>query len=153
MWTEEGAENFGDPSLAGKFIDFENVAYPGMCEDTPSFCKASSGFVWTEEGAENYGLPDLVGQPIDFENLAYPGMCDDTPSFCKAVGQTEYKAGSQRWSVIRTAAADLELLSAGDLKMDSLYGVYTAGSSASQTYAKDPYNQPKARGAGGQGTQ
>ncbi|WP_460108352.1 filamentous haemagglutinin family protein [Pseudomonas sp. H1_F01] len=149
VWTEEGAENFGDPSLAGKFIDFENVAYPGMCEDTPSFCKASSGFVWTEEGAENYGLPDLVGQPIDFENLAYPGMCDDTPSFCKAVGQTEYKAGSQRWSVIRTAAADLELLSAGDLKMDSLYGVYTAGSSASQTYAKDPYNQPKARGAGG----
>ncbi|WP_439125709.1 MAG: filamentous hemagglutinin family protein [Pseudomonas rhizophila] len=149
VWTEEGAENFGDPSLAGKFIDFENVAYPGMCEDTPSFCKASSGFVWTEEGAENFGVPDLVGQPIDFENLAYPGMCDDTPSFCTAVGQTEYKAGSQRWSVIRTGAADLELLSAGDLKMDSLYGVYTAGSSASETYANDPYNQPKALGAAG----
>ncbi|ROM69682.1 hemagglutinin [Pseudomonas brassicacearum] len=149
VWTEEGAENFGDPSLAGKFIDFENVAYPGMCEDTPSFCKVSSGFVWTEEGAENFGNPGLVGQPIDFENVAYPGMCDDTPSFCTAVGQAEYKAGSQRWSVIRTGAADLELLSAGDLKMDSLYGVYTAGSSASETYANDPYNQPKARGAAG----
>ena len=150
VWTEEGAENFGDPSLAGKFIDFENVAYPGMCEDSPSFCKASSGFVWTEEGAENFlGDPSYAGQPIDFENVAYPGMCDDTPSFCKAVGQTEYKPGSQRWSVIRTGAADLELLSAGDLKMDSLYGVYTAGSSASETYANDPYNQPKALGAGG----
>ncbi|WP_433860487.1 filamentous haemagglutinin family protein [Pseudomonas thivervalensis] len=150
VWTEEGAENFGDPSLAGKFIDFENVAYPGMCEDSPSFCKASSGFVWTEEGAENFlGDPSYAGQPIDFENVAYPGMCDDTPSFCKAVGQTEYKPGSQRWSVIRTGAADLELLSAGDLKMDSLYGVYTAGSSASETYANDPYNQPKARGAAG----
>jgi len=73
-------------------------------------------------------------------------MCDDLPSFCLAVGQTEYKAGSQRWSVIRTGAADLELFSAGDLKMDSLYGVYTAGSSASETDASDPYNQPRARG-------
>ncbi|MBT2341600.1 MULTISPECIES: filamentous hemagglutinin family protein [Pseudomonas] len=149
VWTAEGAENFGDPSLEGKFIDFENVAYPGMCEDTPSFCKTSSGFVWTEEGAENFGYPDLVGQPIDFEKDAYPGMCDDTPSFCKAIGQTEYKAGSQRWSVIRTGAADLELFSAGDLKMDSLYGVYTAGRSASTTFANDPYNQPKALGTAG----
>ncbi|WP_417696901.1 filamentous haemagglutinin family protein [Pseudomonas sp.] len=148
VWTEEGAENFlGDPSFAGQPIDFENVAYPGMCDDTPEFCKLSSGFVWTEEGAENFlGDPSFAGQPIDFENVAYPGMCDDTPEFCKAVGQTEYKPGSQRWSVIRTGAADLELLSAGNLRMDSLYGVYTAGSSASATSAGDPYNQPKALG-------
>ena len=146
VWTEEGANDWGDPTLAGKFIDFENVAYPGMCDDNPTFCKASSGFVWTEEGAIDFGDPGLAGQPIDFENVAYPGMCDDLPSFCLAVGQTEYKAGSQRWSVIRTGAADLELFSAGDLKMDSLYGVYTAGSSASETDASDPYNQPRARG-------
>ncbi|MCE6978427.1 filamentous hemagglutinin N-terminal domain-containing protein [Pseudomonas frederiksbergensis] len=149
VWTEAGANDFGDPSLAGKFIDFENVAFPGMCEDYPTYCKPSSGFVWTEEGAIDFGVPDLVGQPIDFENAAYPGMCDDFPSFCKAVGQTEYKPGSQRWSVIRTGAADLELLSAGDLKMDSLYGVYTAGTSASATDANDPYNQPRARGGNG----
>ncbi|MDO7898806.1 filamentous hemagglutinin family protein [Pseudomonas citrulli] len=151
VWTEEGAENFlGDPSFAGQLIDFENVAYPGMCEDFPTFCKPSSGFVWTEEGAENFlGDPSFAGQPIDFENVAYPGMCDDTPEFCKAVGQAQYKPGSQRWSVIRTGAADLELLSAGDLRMDSLYGVYTAGSSASSTSAGDPYNQPKALGGAG----
>ena len=39
--------------------------------------------------------------------------------------------GSARFSVIRTGAADLELLAGGDLSMDSLFGVYTAGSSAS----------------------
>ncbi|ETK19758.1 filamentous haemagglutinin family protein [Pseudomonas sp. FH1] len=38
--------------------------------------------------------------------------------------------GSPRFSVIRTGAADLELLAGGDLSMDSLFGVYTAGSSA-----------------------
>ena len=38
--------------------------------------------------------------------------------------------GSTRFSVIRTGAADLELLAGGNLSMDSLFGVYTAGSSA-----------------------
>jgi len=39
VWTEEGANDWGDPTLAGKFIDFENVAYPGMCDDNPTFCR------------------------------------------------------------------------------------------------------------------
>ncbi|EJM65283.1 filamentous hemagglutinin family N-terminal domain containing protein [Pseudomonas sp. GM50] len=107
----------------------------------------AGGQVWTEAGAnEILGDPSMVGQPIDFDAIGWPELCTDYPTACQASGQPEYQPGSQRWSVIRTGAADLELLSAGDLKMDSLYGVYTAGTSASATYANDPYNQPRARG-------
>lgn len=107
----------------------------------------AGGLVWTESGATDImGDPSLVGQPIDFDAIGYPELCTDYPTACQAGGQPEYQPGSQRWSVIRTGAADLELLAAGDLKMDSLYGVYTAGTSASATYANDPYNQPRARG-------
>jgi filamentous hemagglutinin family protein len=148
VWTEEGSINWaGDTSLVGQPIDEDALGYPGLCSDNPTFCKASSGFVWTEDGSINWvGDTSLAGQPIDFDAIGYPELCTDNPTFCQASGQSEYKPGSQRWSVIRTGAADLDLLSAGDLKMDSLYGVYTAGTSASATDANDPYNQPKARG-------
>lgn len=147
VWTEEGSINWaGDTSLVGQPIDEDALGYPGLCSDNPTFCKASSGFVWTEDGSINWvGDTSLAGQPIDFDAIGYPELCTDNPTFCQASGQSEYKPGSQRWSVIRTGAADLELLSAGDLKMDSLYGVYTAGTSASATDANDPYNQPRAR--------
>jgi filamentous hemagglutinin family protein len=148
VWTEEGSINWaGDTSLVGQPIDEDALGYPGLCSDNPTFCKASSGFVWTEDGSINWvGDTSLAGQPIDFDAIGYPELCTDNPTFCQASGQSEYKPGSQRWSVIRTGAADLELLSAGDLKMDSLYGVYTAGTLASGTDANDPYNQPRARG-------
>ncbi|TFY88755.1 filamentous hemagglutinin N-terminal domain-containing protein [Pseudomonas kairouanensis] len=48
-------------------------------------------------------------------------------------GPTNIVGGSTRFSVIRTGAADLELLAGGDLSMESLFGVYTAGSSAAVT--------------------
>lgn len=106
--------------------------------------------VWSEEGSlEYFGDTSMAGQPVDFDAFGYPELCTDNPYLCEVGGAPEYEVGSQRWSVIRTGAADLELLSAGDLKMESLYGVYTAGSSASATYAGDPYNQPKALGAAG----
>ncbi|WLI15886.1 filamentous hemagglutinin family protein [Pseudomonas wuhanensis] len=106
--------------------------------------------VWSEAGSlEFFGDTSMVGQPVDFVGFGDPNLCIDDPSRCEEDGPPGYKPGSQRWSVIRTGTADLELLSAGDLKMDSLYGVYTAGSSANATYAGDPYNQPKALGAEG----
>ncbi|WP_030131573.1 filamentous hemagglutinin family protein [Pseudomonas sp. QTF5] len=106
--------------------------------------------VWSEAGSlEFFGDTSMAGQLVDFVGFGDPNLCIDDPSRCEENGPPGYKPGSQRWSVIRTGTADLELLSAGDLKMESLYGVYTAGSSASATYAGDPYNQPKALGAEG----
>ncbi|WP_455883790.1 filamentous haemagglutinin family protein [Pseudomonas putida] len=111
---------------------------------------AGAAIVWSEEGAtEWFGDIGMAGQPIDFDNEAYPGMCDDFPTFCITQGGgTSYQAGgSTRFSVIRTGAADLELLAAGTLSMESLFGVYTAGSSSSATSANDPYNLKRALGS------
>jgi len=111
---------------------------------------AGATIVWSEEGAiEWLGDSGMAGQPIDFDNEAYPGMCDEYPMFCVTQGGgTSYLAGgSTRFSVIRTGAADLELLAAGNLSMESLFGVYTAGSSSSATSANDPYNLKRALGS------
>ncbi|WP_414158071.1 filamentous hemagglutinin family protein [Pseudomonas sp. BNK-45] len=105
--------------------------------------------VWTEEGSLGwFGDDSRVGQPIDFDE-AYPGICEDYLGYC-ASGGDEYTllaGGSTRFSVIRTGAADLDLLAAGNLSMESLFGVYTAGSSSTGTAANDPYNRPRALGS------
>ncbi|NBF02221.1 filamentous hemagglutinin N-terminal domain-containing protein [Pseudomonas sp. Fl5BN2] len=105
--------------------------------------------VWTEEGSLGwFGDDSRTGQPIDFDE-AYAGICEDYLGYC-ASGGDEYTllaGGSTRFSVIRTGAADLDLLAAGNLNMESLFGVYTAGSSSTGTAANDPYNRPRALGS------
>nr|WP_198087960.1 filamentous haemagglutinin family protein [Variovorax sp. E3] len=51
------------------------------------------------------------------------------------------------FSVLRTGTGDLSLIAAGDIRMDSLYGVYTAGTATAVDAA---YN--RARGTGADGT-
>jgi len=148
VWSEAGSLDFyGDLSMVGKPIDFDAIQYPGLCEDVPGHCQIASGFVWSEEGSlDFYGDLSMVGKPIDFAAIQYPGLCEDVPGHCVISGADyDYIASSVRFSVIRTGTGDLELLSAGNLRMDSLYGVYTAGSSSTATFANDPYNQPKGR--------
>lgn len=49
------------------------------------------------------------------------------------------------FSVIRTGTGDLDMLAGGDLSMQSLFGVYTAGTQSRTVGAVgvDPYNQPR----------
>ena len=109
--------------------------------------------VFTEQGSyDAYGDLSMVGQPIDFTSIyVWPTFCTDMPGDCGTIPGSAYtvNAGSSRFSVIRTGAADLELVSAGNLSMDSLFGVYTAGTSSTPTSTNDPYNQPRALGTNG----
>ncbi|WP_130909277.1 filamentous hemagglutinin family protein [Pseudomonas mucidolens] len=130
-----------------------------FCADTPEFCAAKSNFVWTEYAQQdlaNSGIIVEAGTPIDqafLDQFGIPsvdGFCSETPDYCLSQNAKEYAPApsSTRFSVIRTGTGDLQLLSAGNLSMDSLYGVYTAGTSSTTTYEGDPYNQPKALGRG-----
>ena len=108
--------------------------------------------VWTLDGSMDwFGDDSMVGQPIDFVNDAYPGMCDDSPYYCAASGGAYDLeiGGSTRFSVIRTGAADLELLAGGNLSMESLFGVYTAGSSSYAASSNDPFNLARSKGGDG----
>ena len=112
----------------------------------------SARYVWTEEGSIDFwGDDSMTGQPIDFEEIGWPELCVELPTYCQSVGGLEYALtpSSTIFSVLRTGAADLTLLAAGDLRMSSLFGVYTAGVSSRPTSADDPYNLPRARNASG----
>ncbi|MDE1174711.1 MAG: filamentous hemagglutinin [Parvibaculaceae bacterium] len=115
---------------------------------------ATGGYGWSQEAIDLIGDPNLhAGDPIDPSLAGYDSaaqLCSDIPEFC-VVGNITYQpvAGSSRFSVVRTGAADLELLAGLNLRMDTLYGVYTAGTSSQGTGANDPYNLPRAIGPNG----
>ena len=153
VWTVAGATDMGAPELAGQPIDFESgpaAGWPSMCSEYPEFCEVQSSYVWTEKGAIDMGAPELVGLPIDFNNGpagGWPTMCSEYPEFCQvASADYDLARGGSRTSVLRTGTGDLELAAAGDLRMDSLYGVYTAGTA---TTVDSSYNQPRGRGVDG----
>ncbi|MBT2372647.1 filamentous hemagglutinin family protein [Pseudomonas fluorescens] len=152
----------GEPISQAILDELGGGTIESFCADTPEFCAIKVTYVWTQSAADELagnGIIVQVGAVIDqkfIEDLGEPtiptveALCEQTPSFCLAQSETTYEAtpSSTRFSVIRTGTGDLQLLSAGNLSMDSLYGVYTAGTSSTATQAGDPYNQPKALGPG-----
>ncbi|MGP1614464.1 MAG: hemagglutinin, partial [Pollutimonas bauzanensis] len=164
LWSQDGADATGGAVNAGDVMAEEYVysltglTVAELCAADPSLCTEQSAYIWTADGAAEMGDPSLTGQPMELEYVqtqvgydTIEGMCADLPYWCASGSATEYEAvaSSTRFSVVRTGAGDLELLSGGSLRMDSLFGVYTAGSSSAATFANDPYNQPKGRGASG----
>lgn len=77
--------------------------------------------------------------------LTAAAFCTDNPAYCLNTAKDTFEPtpGSTRFSVVRTGAADLDLLSARGLNMSSLFGVYTAGTSSTTTSTSDPYNLPR----------
>ncbi|SFW14020.1 filamentous hemagglutinin family protein [Pseudomonas sp. NFACC04-2] len=168
LWTEAGVAellNAGVTVELGAPIDQEIVGAFGyasvdaFCADLPFMCALQSSYKWTEAAVEalaGSGYDVKAGAPIDASAAQFFGfdsvqaLCEYAPEMCAALG-VDYKlvAGSTRPSVIRTGTGDLELLSGGSLRMDSLFGIYTAGTSSTPTFPGDPYNQPKALGANG----
>ncbi|MFY0475536.1 filamentous haemagglutinin family protein [Achromobacter marplatensis] len=136
--TKEGAKR-GDLVLADSHYGMYGFDGPG-------------NFVWTQLVADDVGMPELVGQVIDDafvrDTFGYPNagaLCAELPEYCAASGANNYipAPATPRFSVLRTGTGDLDLLAGGSLRMQSLYGVYTAGTSSTGTYAGDPYNQPR----------
>ncbi|HIE4032943.1 TPA: filamentous hemagglutinin family protein [Pseudomonas aeruginosa] len=151
VWTQEGVDNWGDPSLKpGDPLDPEALGYPTICDDFPTWCAASSGgMVWTEEGVAGWGDPGIKpGDPLDPETLGYPTICDDFPTWCAASSDDyalEAEPYASRFSVLRTGTGDLDLFAAGNLRMDSPFGVYTAGTASA---VDSSYNLARARDGG-----
>lgn len=81
------------------------------------------------------------GTPISEEDLYW---CDIDPGGCMPnKGGIAVTTHSQMFSVLRTGTGDLDLLAAGNLSMQSPFGVYTAGTQSSDI---DPrHNQSRGR--------
>ena len=159
-WTKEAqelGEREGIPGIvAGEPITEEFTSQFGQtvevfCANDPTLCVLKLAYVWTKAGAEEFADPSVKeGDLLDPVALGMPTLCEEYPTWCGTSNPTfNYKASSLRHSVLRTGTGDLDLVSGGDLRVDSLYGVYTAGMSSTATAAGDPYNLPRSRNADG----
>ncbi|WP_210639094.1 filamentous hemagglutinin family protein [Pseudomonas sp. Tri1] len=169
IWTEAGVQdmlNNGITVELGQPVDetiFRDIfgydSAEAFCVDFGGNCVLQASYKWTEAAEKQLassGFEVKAGELISqaavqfFQFDSVQSLCDAMPNICAPV-DAEYApvAGSVRPSVIRTGTGDLELLSGGSLRMDSLFGVYTAGTSSAPTFPGDPYNQPKALGGNG----
>lgn len=118
------------------------------CDMFPGAC-VSATHVWAE--GNTIGAP--AGHAVDQSMMI---ACDMFPGACVAlesgVGDllASYPA-AQAFSVLRTGTGDLDMIAGGDIHMQSLYGVYTAGmSTASQAGSQaGDFNQPRAKASDG----
>ncbi|MDP9881268.1 filamentous hemagglutinin family protein [Variovorax boronicumulans] len=86
------------------------------------------------------------GTPVEPDDLWW---CDIGPGLCVPGGGQERAVGAPNtpaFSVLRTGTGDLELLAAGDLRMRSPFGVYTAGTA---TATEADHNRPRGSGPDG----
>lgn len=165
VWTAYAVNDLGDAGVVvkeGDPIDQSVLDEFGLgtiaefCSNFAEYCQAKTTYVWTEYAAadlESIGIIVEVGGVIDDQFLADLGVeggaskfCVDSPDYCLSKSPKEYAPlpTSSSFSVVRTGTGDLQLLSGGNLSVDSSYGVYTAGTSSTGTYAGDPFNQPRA---------
>ncbi|MBB32004.1 MAG: hemagglutinin [Gemmatimonadetes bacterium] len=121
-----------------------------ICEQEPGQCVQVS-WLWAEG---NWYMPPNT--PVDDWALD-PGynICEQEPGQCINIGGSGEVIAlhpvTQAFSVLRTGTGDLDLIAGGDLNMQSLYGVYTAGTSTAALadgQAAD-FNQPRAKASDG----
>jgi hypothetical protein len=118
---------------------------PGWCVPVPP----KTIVVW---GPDN-GMGLDPGTPVDPGDI---GLCD-IPGWCMEIPapadpqRTVVNPNAQLYSVLRTGTGDLDLLSAGDFSLQSLFGVYTAGTQSASLASggSDPYQQARGHGVGG----
>ncbi|QAX84866.1 hemagglutinin [Pseudomonas sp. DTU12.3] len=128
------AENNGLGYTPGEVVKDDEMF---RCDANPGACVAPAKFLWTD--GNPMGAP--AGSPVSEDDLFW---CDIDPAYCAAnVGGTTVSTHSQMFSVLRTGAADLDVMAAGNLSMESPFGVYTAGTQSGDVDAR--YNQPRGR--------
>jgi filamentous hemagglutinin family protein len=142
VWSP--TSGFGTP---GDPVPPEMLEYCTWAPDACVPAPPKTQLVWAPDSGFTPG--DLVPpEMLDF--------CTWVPDACIVVVipdkppepiRTKVTPGSQLFSVLRTGTGDLELLSAGDFNMRSLFGVYTAGTQSASLApgANDPYQQARGR--------
>ena len=155
--TEQASLDYwGDGTYTGRPVAELAVQLGMSVED---FCAQSAGLcmnsalVVTEEGSTQWwGDLSFAGRPAselaDQYGWTVDEFCSQGPGLCiaqsgEAQYAYDYKPGTSAFSVLRTGTGDLDLVSAGDLGMQSLYGIYTAGSSALSLAESAAFNQPR----------
>ncbi|WP_176801100.1 filamentous hemagglutinin family protein [Variovorax sp. EL159] len=135
VWTDD---NFfgGEP---GKPVPPDQLDACSIAEQ----CRLEPDYVWAVGNPAGHA----AGTPVQEADRA---LCKANPSFCQVVADKTIVTGSYpvspAFSVVRTGTGDLDLVAAGDIRMDSLYGVYTAGAATAVGAA---FDRPRGTAADG----
>ncbi|WP_312341238.1 filamentous hemagglutinin family protein [Stutzerimonas nitrititolerans] len=151
-WAEDNW-GFGTPGTPVDEYFLDPATGYNPCVDEVGQCVLVT-WLWSEDNW-GFGTP---GTPVD-EYFLDPATgynpCVDEVGQCINVGGSGelialYPA-TQAFSVLRTGTGDLDLIAGGDLRMQSLYGAYTAGmSTASQAGSQAAaFDQPRAKAGDG----
>ncbi|MGJ7546629.1 filamentous haemagglutinin family protein [Variovorax sp. LT1R16] len=151
-WTDFAEELFGFE--AGTPVPASDAI---QC-DEPDFCVRVK-YVWDALGELYEKVP---GQPVSPEDEAFcaeAGFCialgEPTPAIPEQVIVGPVKLVSpvsQHFSVLRTGTGDLDLIAAGNLSMQSPYGIYTAGASSASRAGTAAADFDRARATSADGT-
>lgn len=175
VWTAHAVSDLGDAGVVIKEGDpvdqsildeFGLGSIADFCNNFPDYCGAKAAFAWSKQAADELAEQGIIVQAgsamddawmLEMVGQTVAEFCQGTPAYCVAMGGKEYAPtpSNSLFSVVRTGTGDLQLLSAGNLTVNSTYGVYTAGTSSTTTEAGDPFNQPRPGGRhhGTQGSQ
>lgn len=119
---------------AGSVVSDEDSFW---CDLIPGVCLPPAKFLWAD--GNMMGIP--AGTPVSDDDLFW---CDIDPGNCLAnKGGINASPHSQMFSVLRTGTGDLDLMAAGNLSMNSPFGVYTAGTQSSDVDSR--FNQARGR--------
>lgn len=150
-WTDFAAELFGFE--AGTPVQ---EADWGLCDEAEMCIRVN--YVWRDV-AELFGFtPGKPVSPAD-EGFCDADMCvslgEPIPAIPEKVTIGDVKRVSpvgQHFSVLRTGTGDLDLIAAGNVAMQSPYGVYTAGASSASRAGSAAADFDRARATVADGT-
>ncbi|MEC5319229.1 filamentous hemagglutinin family protein [Brenneria populi subsp. brevivirga] len=159
-WTEEGATLYKQTAdtPAGR-------RYTSVCSRNEGVYCVKVSYVWTEAGVKQYDRFGSngyeVGKPVPEARVTSACVTNAARGFCSRTAEpipgTPDTVGdpvkvypvAQNFSVLRTGTSDLDLIAGGDVAMQSLYGVYTAGTSTASQAGDQAanFNQTRAKAA------
>ncbi|MBC3375857.1 filamentous hemagglutinin family protein [Pseudomonas sp. SWRI92] len=141
---------FGDLSYAGlpaaamavQFgMTLEDLCAIGpMCTNSPLFITVVGAGALGNPAYEGRSASELaaeLGQTVDMLCVSSDACL---AKFSEGEYQYAYKPEASSFSVLRTGTGDLDLVSAGDLSLHSLFGIYTAGTSTLTQAQSAGYN-------------
>ncbi|UGV28980.1 filamentous hemagglutinin N-terminal domain-containing protein [Rhodopseudomonas boonkerdii] len=156
VFTQYGVDNYTlDQNDLGKPIDevAQRLGYSSgadLCRDDPAVCAPAPRKLSEQGSLDWFGDTSWAGRSVeDFEReTGMVGWCNYGP-YCEGGGREEttttyaYKHGTPGYSVIRTGTGDLAVVAGRDVRMMSMFGVYTAGTNsllAGGATANAPYD-------------
>ncbi|WP_175626465.1 MULTISPECIES: filamentous haemagglutinin family protein [Oxalobacteraceae] len=144
VWTDQ--DPWGMGYVPGTPVGVDDT---WICDVLPEMCgidPARKSYTWGPDAVPS-GFEE--GTPVDpfYVELGIcdsPGMCVVTINPVRDI--TAYSLLSPMFSVLRTGTGDIGMAAAGDFRMQSAYGVYTAGTPSAtilDSNGVDIFNQPR----------